>query len=454
MKDLVANQRLFFNSNATKDIRYRIQQLTCLENVLNKNIELLDKAIYDDFKKSSFENYLTEIGLVLHDIKQAKKKVARWSSKQRVKTNFGNFPAKSYIIPQPLGVTLIISSWNYPYQLSLAPIVAAIAAGNTVILKPSEISPQTANVMASILNEAFDPNFLKVLQGGVQETTALLKQKFDKIFFTGSTSVGKIVYKAAAVHLTPVTLELGGKSPVFITKDANIKMAAKRIVWGKFLNAGQTCIAPDYVYIDTQVSNAFLNAARLEIQKAGYSFKNNNYVQIINDRNFDRLTSLLDPSKIYYGGHKDKSQRYIAPTILQDVCFEDPIMQQEIFGPILPVLTFTDIDKAIKNVQLLPRPLSCYVFTSSNQVKNKIIKEISFGGGAINDTIMHISNPNLPFGGVGSSGFGRYHGKAGFDAFSNFKSILDKPTWYESSLKYAPYTHKKLAIIKKLLKNQ
>ena len=454
MKELVAQQRQFFNSHTTKDISFRIKQLTSLENVLNDNIPLLDRAIYDDFKKSSFENYMTEIGIVLYDIKQAKKKLTRWSSKQRVKTNFGNFPAKSYIIPEPLGVTLIISSWNYPYQLSLAPIVAAIAAGNTIILKPSEISSQTSSVMVSILNEAFDPNFLKVIQGGVQETTELLKQKFDKIFFTGSTTVGKIIYKAAAEHLTPVTLELGGKSPVIITKDANIKMAAKRIVWGKFLNAGQTCIAPDYLYIDAQVSDAFLKAASLEIEKARYSFENSNYVQIINERNFDRLVALLDPSKIYCGGHTDKAQRYIAPTLLHTISFDDKIMQEEIFGPILPVLTFTDLNEAVKNVQLLPKPLSCYVFTSSDQVKNKIIKEISFGGGAINDAIMHISNPNLPFGGVGSSGFGSYHGQAGFNCFSNFKSILDKPTWYESSLKYAPYTQRKLAIIKKLLKNQ
>jgi aldehyde dehydrogenase (NAD+) len=454
MKDLVANQRLFFNSHATKAISFRIEQLNRLEEVLNTNTNLLDSAIYNDFKKSSFENYMTEIGIVLYDIKQAKKKITRWSSKQRVKTNLGNFPAKSYIIPEPLGVTLIISSWNYPYQLSLAPIVAAIAAGNTIILKPSEIASQTSAVMASILNKAFNPKFLKVIQGGVQETTELLQQKFDKIFFTGSTTVGKIIYKAAAAHLTPVTLELGGKSPVIVTKDANIQMAAKRIVWGKFLNAGQTCIAPDYLYIDAQVSDAFLKAASLEIEKARYSFENNNYVQIINERNFDRLISLIEPSKIYYGGQTDKAQRFIAPTLLHDISFEDPIMQEEIFGPILPVLTFTDIDQAVKNVQLLPKPLSCYVFTSSEVVKNKIIKEISFGGGAINDTIMHISNPNLPFGGVGSSGFGSYHGQAGFNCFSNFKSILDKPTWYESSLKYAPYTQKKLAIIKKLLKNQ
>ena len=292
MKELVAQQRQFFNSHTTKDISFRIKQLTSLEDVLNDNIELLDRAIYNDFKKSSFENYMTEIGIVLYDIKQAKKKLTRWSSKQRVKTNLGNFPAKSYIIPEPLGVTLIISSWNYPYQLSLAPIVAAIAAGNTIILKPSEISSQTSSVMASILNEAFDPNFLKVIQGGVQETTELLKQKFDKIFFTGSTTVGKIIYKAAAEHLTPVTLELGGKSPVIITKDANIKMAAKRIVWGKFLNAGQTCIAPDYLYVDAQISETLLKALTKEIEKARYSFENDNYVQIINERNFDRLAAL------------------------------------------------------------------------------------------------------------------------------------------------------------------
>ena len=266
MKELVAQQRQFFNSHTTKDISFRVKQLTSLEDVLNDNIELLDRAVFNDFKKSSYENYMTEIGIVLYDIKQAKKKLTRWSSKQRVKTNLGNFPAKSYIIPEPLGVTLIISSWNYPYQLSLAPIVAAIAAGNTIILKPSEISSQTSSLMASILNEAFDPNFLKVIQGGVQETTELLKQKFDKIFFTGSTTVGKIIYKAAAEHLTPVTLELGGKSPVIITKDANIKMAAKRIVWGKFLNAGQTCIAPDYLYVDAQISETLLKALTKEIE--------------------------------------------------------------------------------------------------------------------------------------------------------------------------------------------
>tara|TARA_B100000795_G_scaffold269896_1_gene260985 strand:+ start:1525 stop:2889 length:1365 start_codon:yes stop_codon:yes gene_type:complete len=454
MKELVAQQRHFFYSHRTKDISFRLNELKRLETVLIANMAILNQAIYNDFKKSSFENYVTEIGIILHDIKEAKSKLRYWSRKQRVKTNLGNFPAQSYLLPEPLGVTLIIGSWNYPYQLSLAPLVAAITAGNTVILKPSEISSQTSGVMATILNEAFDPSFLKVVQGGIPETTALLKEKFDKIFFTGSTAVGKIVYKAAAEHLTPVTLELGGKSPVFITKDANIRMAAKRIVWGKFLNAGQTCIAPDYIYIDAQVSEAFLKAAKIEIEKTQYAFDNNNYVQIINERNFDRLTAMLDSTKIYHGGDTDREQRYIAPTLMHNISFEDAIMQEEIFGPILPVIKYKSLDKAVKKVQLLPKPLSCYVFTSSGSIKKKLLKEISFGGGAINDTIMHISNPKLPFGGVGNSGFGRYRGEAGFAAFSNFKSILDKPTWFEAPFKYAPYTRRKLAIIKQLFKFQ
>lgn len=454
MKKLVAQQRHFFYSHRTKDLSFRINELKRLENILRNNIDLLDQAIYKDFKKSSFENYLTELGLVFQDIKQAKNQVHRWSRKQKTKTNFANFPAHSYILPEPLGVTLIISAWNYPYQLSLAPIVAAIAAGNTVILKPSEISSETSRVMATLLNEAFDPSFLKVVEGGIQETTELLEQKFDKIFFTGSTAVGKIIYKAAALHLTPVTLELGGKSPAFITKDANIKMAAKRIVWGKFLNAGQTCIAPDYLYVDAQISEEFLKAAKAEILKARYAFENDNYVQIINDRNFDRLLAIIDPTKVYFGGKADKANRFIEPTILTNVNFEDAVMQEEIFGPILPVLTFHDLDAAIKKVQVLPKALSCYVFTSSQKTKKKVLRYLSFGGGAVNDTIMHISNPHLPFGGVGNSGIGKYHGEAGFAAFSHYKGILDKPIWFEADLKYAPYTKSKLAILKQFFKFQ
>lgn len=454
MKEIILAQRNFFNSHATKDVSFRINELKRLEWVLKKNTPALEKAIYSDFKKSAYENYITEIGLVLHDIKEAKYNLQRWAKKKKVRTNFSNFPAKSYIQPEPLGVCLIISAWNYPYQLALAPVVAAIAAGNTVVLKPSEIPSETSKVLATLLNKAFDPKFLKVVVGGIPETTALLKQKFDKIFFTGSTVVGKIIYKAAAAHLTPVTLELGGKSPVFVAKDANIKMAAKRIIWGKFLNAGQTCIAPDYVYIDQQVQTKFLKACKAEILKADYAFENQNYVQIINERHFDRLNALIDDNKVYYGGEIDRPNRYMAPTILNNVTLEDAVMQEEVFGPILPILAFDNLDKAIEKVQLLPKPLSCYVFTSSRVTKKKVLNRISFGGGAVNDTVMHISNPHLPFGGVGASGIGKYHGEAGFAVFSNYKGILDKPTWFETPFKYAPYTQGKLAIIKQLFKFQ
>ena len=348
----------------------------------------------------------------------------------------------------------MIGAWNYPYQLALAPVVAAIAAGNTVILKPSEIPSETSNALAVLLNKAFNPSFLKVIEGGIPETTALLNQKFDKIFFTGSTTVGKIIYKAAAKHLTPVTLELGGKSPAIIAKDCNIKMTAKRLVWGKFLNAGQTCIAPDYCYVDKKIEAKFLDACTAEILKTNYAFENDNYVQIINDNNFERLVGLIDTAKVYHGGEIDKVNRYIAPTILKDVTFEDQVMQEEIFGPILPIISYDSLDTALKKVQSLPKPLSCYVFTNNRNTKQKVLERISFGGGAVNDTVMHITNPHLPFGGVGASGIGKYHGEEGFRIFSSFKGVLEKPNWFESPFKYAPYTKEKLAIIKQLFKLQ
>ena len=385
------------------------------------------------------------------DIKEAKRKVKKWSRKKRVSTNLLNFPASSYIIPEPLGVCLVIGAWNYPYQLSLAPVVAALAAGNTVILKPSELPSKTSEVMAKLINKNFDPAVFKVIEGGVPETTELLKQDFDKIFFTGSTKVGKIVYKAAAETLTPVTLEMGGKSPAFITENCNVKMTAKRLVWAKFLNAGQTCIAPDYVMVHETVKETFLEFVKAEIEKEHFRFDNHNYVQIINDDNFDRLSNMIDPNQIYYGGNTDKTERYIQPTILQDVSLSDSVMQEEIFGPILPVIGYSDLDEAISEVRKLPKPLSCYVFTKDKKAKQKILNEISFGGGAVNDAVMHISNPNLPFGGVGQSGIGNYHGKAGFDCFTHYKSILDKPTWLELPIKYYPHTNNKLKWIKRML---
>lgn len=448
MQNLIQAQRNFFNSDATKDIKFRKQQLKKLLDVLKDNEQLMYDAIYTDFKKSSFDTFTTELGLVYSDIKEAIKKVDEWSSIKKRPTNLLNFPAKSYVIPEPLGVSLVIGAWNYPYQLSFAPVVSAIVAGCTVILKPSEIPENTSKVIAKIVNSNFDSNFFKVVEGGVEETTELLKEKFDKIFFTGSTAVGKIVYQAAAKHLTPVTLELGGKSPTFITPSANLKIAAKRLIWSKFLNAGQTCIAPDYLLVHKSIKDEFLKLLKSEIENSHFDTNNGNYAQIVNKRNVERLVKLIDTEKVYFGGDYDIEKRFIEPTILDDISFEDSIMKEEIFGPILPIIYYDNLDEAIAKVKELPKPLSCYVFTKNKSSKNKILNGISFGGGCVNEAVMHLSNPNFGFGGVGDSGMGSYHGEEGFKAFSHFKSILDKPTWIEPNIKYYPHTPLKLKLLK------
>lgn len=448
MDKIVQLQRDYFNSNATKAISFRIEQLRRLEKVIKTNEQLMYDAIYRDFKKSEFDAYTSEISFVLNDIREAIQSLKKWSRRRYVRTNLANFPASSYIIPEPLGVSLVIGAWNYPYQLSLAPVVAAIAAGCTVILKPSELSAETSAVMAQLINTNFDPNYLHVIEGGIPETTALLEQKFDKIFFTGSVPVGKIVYQAAAKQLTPVTLELGGKSPAFVTESCHLKMTAKRLIWAKFFNAGQTCIAPDYVLVDERIEHAFIQACIAEIEESHFSFENDNYVQIINERNFDRLMGLIPSEKVVHGGNSDRHNRFIEPTLLSGISWEDAIMQDEIFGPILPILSYNHLDDAIREVKNRPRPLSCYVFTKTTSMREKILAEISFGGGAVNDALMHISNPHFPFGGVGESGIGAYHGEEGFRAFSHYKSILDKPTWFELGLKYSPRSPKKLKWVK------
>ena len=443
MKHLVDTQRIFFNTHQTKELRFRIQQLDKLKYLIKSNEILFYEAIYKDFKKSEFETYITELSSLYLDIKETKKKLKSWARVKRVKTNMLNLPAKSYIVPEPLGVCLVIGAWNYPFLLSLAPVIAAISAGNTVILKPSELSSATSEILARLINQNFDPEVLKVVEGGIPETTELLEQKFDKIFFTGSTQVGKIVYQAAAKNLTPVTLELGGKCPAIITKGCNLKMTVKRLIWAKFLNAGQTCIAPDYVMVDKSIEKEFLEFAVKEIEKEKFTLENNNYTQIINERNLNRLVKLIDSNKIFYGGKVNSLDRTLEPTILKDVSFNDAVMKEEIFGPILPIISFENINTAIKEINKLPKPLSCYVFSNEKETKNKILNQISFGGGAVNDAVMHITNPNLPFGGVGSSGMGNYHGEAGFKAFSHFKSVLEKSTLIELSLKYYPHTKSK-----------
>lgn len=446
-------QRAFFNTNKTKDIDFRIAQLKKLESVLKANQSLMDEAIYKDFKKDSFENYATELALIFHEIKNYIKNIRTWSRRFRVKTDLANIPSKSYIIPEPLGVTLVIGAWNYPYQLSLLPMVAAIAAGNTVIVKPSELSLNSSHAMAKIINENFDANYLKVIEGGVEETTALLKEKFDKIFYTGSTNVGKIVMKAAAEHLCPVVLELGGKSPSFVFKDANIKIAAKRLVWAKFLNGGQTCVAPDYLLLEKGVKEKLMAEMKRQIVEilGDNPINSEAFVRIINPRHFDRLSLLIDKQKVIYGGKTIAEELYIEPTILVNVSFDDLVMQEEIFGPILPMIEFDDLDWAIKQVKDRPKPLALYIFGKNRNAINKILKEVSFGGCAVNDAVMHLTNSSLPFGGVGDSGTGSYHGKYGFDAFTHYKSVLDKSTLFEPSIKYAPYSSFKLKLLKMLL---
>lgn len=443
-------QNKFYHSLATRDLFFRINQLSKLGKILKSNEGLLFEAIRLDFGKSSFDTYVNELALIYSEIHYCKKNLPRLAKPERVRTNLVNHPATSRIIYEPLGTTLVIGAWNYPYQLALLPVIASMAAGNTCIIKPSELPANTMAAMADLINNHFPPEYLHVIQGGIPETTEVLKLPFDKIFFTGSPRVGKIVYEAAAKNLTPVTLELGGKSPAIVTKKADLKMAAKRIVWGKFLNAGQTCIAPDYLLVDESVKDTLLTHVIDRLESADYAEGASHYVNIINQPNYDRLIRLMESSEIIYGGNRNKKTRYIQPAILNNVSWEDAVMQEEIFGPLLPVLTFRTFNEAIQSIRQREKPLAAYLFTNCAKEKKHFTEMLSFGGGCINDTIMHITNPNLPFGGVGHSGMGRYHGKYGFLTFSHQKSIVDRCVNMEASLRYPPYTERKLALIKKV----
>ena len=453
IQEVYDKQQILFNSNKTKNVGFRIEQLRRLKELIQENEKDFYDAIYSDFGKSEFETYLTEFSLIYLELNSYIKHLKKWTKRKGVWSDLANFPSRSYIITEPLGVSLIIGAWNYPFQLSLLPALTSLAAGNTVILKPSELPSKTSEVIAKLINENFPSDFFCVVEGGVAETTELLELKFDKIFFTGSTNVGRIVYQAAAKHLTPVTLELGGKSPTFVMADCDMKTTVKRIVWAKFINAGQTCVAPDYIFIEKSIEKQFLEEVKLEIDK--YFNENEslqpNYLRIINTANFDRLSELINTDKVYCGGYLNREDRIISPTVMSNVTFDDVVMKDEIFGPILPVISFESLDEAIAKVKACPKPLSCYIYAKNTRVINKILKEISFGGGAVNDSVMHLSNSKLPFGGVGASGMGSYHGKFGIDTFSHKKSILHKSTLFEPSLKYPPYTKRKLKIIKWLM---
>ncbi|WP_431609885.1 aldehyde dehydrogenase [Chryseobacterium sp. 'Rf worker isolate 10'] len=451
IESILLKQRDFFATQQTKSLAFRKMYLEKLKNLIISNENMLYEAINKDFGKSKFDTFTTELSFILNDINYYIKNLKSLSKPKKVSTNLVNQLGSSRIYADPLGCVLVIGAWNYPYQLSLSPIIAAMAAGNCCVLKPSEIAENTMKAMASIINENFPSEYLYVYEGGIDETTALLQLKFDKIFFTGSTKVGKIVYKAAAEHLTPVTLELGGKSPAIVTKNANLEIAAKRIVWGKFLNAGQTCVAPDYLLVEETIQEQFLEMIRKYIRQFKYDQDSEQYTRIINQRNFQRLVRLIDKEKIYSGGHFDEEKLYIEPTILNHINWNDEIMQEEIFGPLLPVISFQSYNAALNAVLELEKPLAAYLFTNDSEEKESFTRKLSFGGGCINDTVMHLSNDHLPFGGVGSSGIGNYHGKYGFEAFSHQKAVLDKATWGEPDIKYPPYSEKKLSWIKKLL---
>lgn len=450
--DLLANQRQYFKAQNTKTLAARKSTLKRFKQLLQENEAKIYEAVNADFQKSEYEAFLTEWAILIKDIDEALGALPKWMKAQKVRTNLVNLPGKSYLLPEPLGICLVIGAWNYPIQLSFAPAIAALAAGNTVVLKPSELAANSAQCMADLVAQYFDPRLFTVVLGGVAETTALLEERFDKIFFTGSPAVGRIVYQAAAKHLTPVTLELGGKSPAILTPSADLPKAIKRLVWAKFLNAGQTCIAPDYLFIHESIYHECLALLQQEIENNQYALTNKNYVQIINDRNLDRLEQLLDKDKIAFGGAINREKRSISPTLLKDVSYDDAVMQQEIFGPILPLLPYTKFEDALSYIQEHEKPLSAYLFSNDKAEQAAWLGNLSFGGGCINDAIMHITNPNLPFGGVGQSGTGSYHGKAGFDTFSHLKSVFKKPSLFEVPLKYPPYTAVKMNWIKRLLK--
>ncbi len=451
--ELVRRQGDFFHTGRTQQIQYRLDSLRKLREAILSREDNIYTALKSDLGKSKFESYAGEIGVVLSEISEAIKHIRRWSKPKKVKSRLINFPDRNFIYLQPYGTTLIIGPWNYPFQLTLAPLIAAISAGNCAILKPSEIAPGTSRIVSEIVGSVFHDDHVAIIEGGIEVSQALLQQKFDFIFFTGGTKVGRIVMKAAAEHLTPVVLELGGKNPAIVDSDANIDVAAKRIAWGKFFNAGQTCVAPDYLLVNSEIAMKFTDALIRTLQRfyGKDPRRSPDYSRIVNGTHFDRLKAFLAEGRIIVGGEFDKYEKYIAPTIIADIGWDNQIMQEEIFGPILPVLEFDDLDTVIEEISKRPSPLSLYYFSSNRKQYEKIISRLRFGGGCFNDCVMHLLNPNLPFGGIGESGIGHYHGKSGFDTFSHCKAVLKKGTWLDISLRYPPYVGK-LKWIKKILK--
>ncbi|OSA92103.1 UNVERIFIED_ORG: aldehyde dehydrogenase [Clostridium botulinum] len=446
----------FFECGETKNIKFRIKQLNLLKNGIKRYENNIYKALNLDLGKNEFESYATEIGFILSSIEYSIKNLKSWSKCKNVKTPIYLLPSKSFKMYEPYGTVLIMGPYNYPFQLLFEPLIGAISAGNCAVIKPSELSLNVSKVISKMIFETFNENYIRCIEGGIETNTALIKSNFDYIFFTGSINVGKTVMRAAANNLIPVTLELGGKSPVIVDESANIKVVAKRIIWGKTLNAGQTCVAPDYVLVHASIKDRLIK----EMKKAIQEFygtdpeKSADFGRIINEKHFKRIKNIIDNDKefIVYGGKTNYKTNYIEPTIMDITSFECACMQEEIFGPILPVISYNELNEVIRKTKKLPKPLALYVFTNNKSIENKVLSEISSGGACVNDVITHLVNPNLPFGGVGSSGIGSYHGYNSFLTFSHEKSVLKKSDKLDVTLLFPPYNKRKLNIIKKFMK--
>lgn len=453
VKTVLKVHKEYFESGQTKHVDFRIQQLNQLRKGIKVYEDKIMEALFKDLRKPAFEAYATEVGYVLDSIGYTLKHIKGWAKVRKVRTPVVHFGARSYIYPEPYGTVLIIAPWNYPFQLMIEPMIGAMAAGNCVVLKPSEYAPHVGEVMEEMIKEFFDERYVRIISGGKEKTTTLINNSFDYIFFTGSVPVGKIVMEAAAKNLIPVTLELGGKSPCIVEKDGNLDTAAERIVWGKFVNAGQTCVAPDYLMVHRDVKDAFIQKLTETIQRfyGRDPVLSPDYCRIINERHLKRLVDLLEQKKIIVGGNYDLEDLYMAPTIMDDVSWEDPIMEDEIFGPILPIISYVDVDEAINRINERPKPLALYLFTENPSVQEKVMHRVSFGGGCINDTLSHVASPHMPFGGVGASGTGAYHGKNSFDIFSHHKSIMKRSTKIRIPLAFPPYGER-IQLLKKLMK--
>lgn len=456
IENVLEEQKNYFNTQVTKDIEFRINQLKILKEGIIRYEEEISKALYKDLGKHKNESYMTEIGFVYNSITHTIKNLKKWAKPQKRSTPIYLMPAKSYVISEPYGSVLIIGPYNYPFQLLFEPLIGAIAAGNTAVLKPSEMSPNVSKVVKKMVDYIFNGQYVRCVEGGIETNTSLINSKFDYIFFTGSVAVGKIVMQAAAKNLVPVTLELGGKSPVIVDESANIKEAARRIIWGKTLNAGQTCVAPDYLVVHESVKDELVKEMIDAINKyLGQNIeKNDSFGRIVNEKHFNRIKNMIEKDKagIVFGGSMNEKDRYIEPTLIEVNSRDAATMEDEIFGPVLPIMTYRNLDDTISEIRNAPKPLALYLFTRNKNIERKVLKEISSGNVGVNDTISHIANPYIPFGGVGNSGIGGYHGKESFITFSHKKGVLRKPASINNSVAYPSFTEKQLRLIKRILK--